>query len=268
MSAPDNPTLRAKGIYRVWSGLPRSVRRPISTVFDHLNLRSRLLGYMGLGRRDGFITMTPETPPAIYECLKRTAEAGPAGDYYEFGMFRGYSFWYAQASARRLRLDRMRFFGFDSFQGLPEPEGDESVEFARGDYACGRAEVEGYLNKYGVDWSRTTLVEGFYNESLKPELKAERGMRPAAVVLIDCDLYTSTRDVLAFIDDLLQDGTVLMFDDWNCFSGSDEAGERKAFREYLASRPQWRAEEYISFGWHGQAFVLRAAQDGAGAQSS
>jgi hypothetical protein len=36
------------------------------------------------------------------------------------GLFNGYSFWFAQTAARDRRLDTVRFFGFDSFAGLPD----------------------------------------------------------------------------------------------------------------------------------------------------
>ena len=81
-------------------------------------------------------------------------------------------------------------------------------------------------------------------------------MKPVMLALIDCDLYSSTVSVLDFLDNLLQDGSILMFDDWNCFGKSDERGERRAFREFLARHPIWRADPFVSFGWHGQSFVL------------
>jgi hypothetical protein len=155
-------------------------------------------------------------------------------------------------------LDRTRFFGFDSFQGLPKPEGvdAESTEFAERDYSASREEVKWYLDKYGVDWTRSFLIEGYYDNSLQEGLKPELEMRPVMVALIDCDLYSSTVCVLGFLDNLLQDGSILMFDDWNCFDKSDEKGERRAFREFLARHPYWRADPFVSFGWHGQSFIL------------
>lgn len=41
----------------------------------------------------------------------------------EFGLFKGYSFWYTQRMVRELKRNSMRLFGFDSFAGLPEPQG-------------------------------------------------------------------------------------------------------------------------------------------------
>jgi O-methyltransferase len=199
-----------------------------------------------------FITLCPDTPPAI----ERALAAAPDGDYYEFGLYSGYTFWYAQHVSTD---DQMRFWGFDSFVGLPKPEGvDAETKFKTGDYACSLLEVEANLVKYGRDWARTTLIKGFYDQSLTPELRSATGMKSAAVILIDCDLYASTVPVLRFMTPLLQAGTVLLFDDYNCFEASNEKGERRAFAEFLAANPQWAAETAFSFGWHGQAFVMRS----------
>ena len=69
--------------------------------------------------------------------------------------------------------------------------------------------------------------------------------RKAAVIYIDCDLYTSTVHVLDFIQDFLQRGTIIVFDDWNCFFGDPNKGERKAFREFLAKNSGLVFEEFI-----------------------
>ncbi len=204
----------------------------------------------------GFKTECPDTLPALEESLGRVAAGGPAGDYYEFGLFRGYTFWYAQRVAARVGLTSMRFWGFDSFVGVPAVTSDEAAVFRGGDYACDRRTVEANLTRYGVDWTRTSLVEGYYDTSLRHEVKVERGMGPCAVALIDCDLYESTVPVLEFLADRLQDGTVLLFDDYNCFDRSDDHGERRAFREFLAAHGEWEARPLRSFGWHGEGFTL------------
>ena len=79
------------------------------------------------------------------------------------------------------------------------------------------------------------------------------------MVLIDCDLYQSTVPVLAFLDDLLQEGSIVLFDDWYCFGDSDDRGEPRAFNEFLADHPQWTAESWIDFPVYGKAFVMRRA---------
>jgi O-methyltransferase len=203
----------------------------------------------------------PHRRMALAKSLKRLRGGSLRGDYFEFGLYRGSSFSLAQKLARRYRLPpEMRFFGFDSFQGLPEPAGvDVAGEFRKGDYACSRAEVTATLERRGVDWGRIHLVEGWYDESLTEELKSTLAPGRVGVALVDCDLYESTVPVLRFLTNLLQEGSILLFDDWNCFGRSDQMGERRAFREFLAENPRFAAEEWFTFGRRGLAFVLHEA---------
>ena len=67
----------------------------------------------------------------------------------------------------------------------------------------------------------------------------------AAVIYVDCDLYKSTVPVLKFIVPFLQRGTIIVFDDWNCFYGDPELGERKAWSEFLSANPHLKFEEFI-----------------------
>lgn len=221
-------------------------------------VRNVFLEKIGVRERSGFITLSPGGLSAIDTALERLAAKGPAGDYYEFGLYRGYTFWHAQQAARRLGLSEMRFFGFDSFEGLPEIEGQDrkSGIFIPGDYSCTKPEVERLLTTHGFDWTSAALVEGYFDRSLTPDVKVEKGMGPAALIMVDCDLYQSTVPVLAFLADRLQDGTVLIFDDWHCFSEAPDRGEPRAFREFLDSSPEWRAEHLWDYEGYGRVFVM------------
>ncbi len=216
--------------------------------------------------RQSFLTLCSGTPPVVAEAIRLTKVSG---DYYEFGVFAGFCLHRAQKEAQACGLDYMNFWGFDSFQGLPEVRGvDASTgEFKTGDYACDQETVEILLSQNGIDWSRTKLIPGWYDESLKPEIIEQFGMKPAAVVLVDCDIYSSTVPVLKFLSPLLQAGTIILFDDYNNFKASDEKGERLAFKEFLQEHSEWRATPFKTFGesniWtegpHGQSFIMEKA---------
>ena len=62
--------------------------------------------------------------------LRLVHEAGLAGrgDYYEFGIYRGYTFWYAQKTMTDLGEQRMHFIGVDSFEGLPTVRGVDAYK--------------------------------------------------------------------------------------------------------------------------------------------
>lgn len=154
------------------------------------------------------------------------------GDYLEFGVYQGTSFILAANSAARNGLEDMRFFAFDSFAGLPESEGKV---FSNGQFASSEDTFTTMITKAGVPIERVVKVKGFYNESLTREVKEKYALRRAAVVHIDCDLYSSTRDVLGFIASLVQPGTIVIFDDWSSFrdeQNPEDFGEAKAFNEW------------------------------------
>ena len=211
---------------------------------------------------DGLRTIIPHAAHrrgALVKTFRRVRATGLSGDYFEFGLYRGSTFAHAQRTAERhLPSSGMRFFGFDSFQGLPEPTGIDMAtgEFGEGDFACTVEDVRAELDRRRVDWSRVHLIEGWYEDSLTDQLKAKLGTQRVAVALVDCDLYRSTVLVLGFLESLLQEGSILLFDDWDCFGRSDHMGERRAFREFLLANPRFTSEKWIRFGRRGQGFVM------------
>jgi hypothetical protein len=201
---------------------------------------------------------------ALDRSFRRIRKERLGGDYFEFGVYRGSTFAHADRLTRRhLPCSSMRLFGFDSFQGLPSPTGMEGAtgEFLEGDFSCALPEVRENLDRRGVDWSRLHLVEGWFDETLNHDLKATLRPAPVAIALIDCDLYRSTLSVLEFLEDLLQPGSILLFDDWDCFGGRNHMGERRAFAEFLQTSTRVLAEPWIRFGRRGQGFVIHIDPD-------
>lgn len=205
--------------------------------------------------------LSPGAPAALRQALTLAKEqaSGDVGDYYEFGIYRGGSFAAAQRACRDLGIESTRFYGFDSFQGLPPVEGVDETDgiFYEGQYAAPKDAVVRNLTAEGVDWDRTTLVEGFFSESLTEETKRAHPFRRVGVALIDCDLYSSTREVLTWLESYLVDGSILLFDDWESFGDDGDLGQKRAFAEFLTEHPDIRAEPLLSFEPHGEAFVLR-----------
>lgn len=195
----------------------------------------------------------------LLDAFTMTSSAGVGGDYLEFGVYQGQTFVNAWRSAHVRGRPDMHFYAFDSFQGLPDPASsdlDRGGEFHAGQYAAGRAEFERNLRRGGVDPERVTIVEGFYDESLRDLKPREIGLESASIVWIDCDLYSSTVSVLDFVTDLVRDGTVLLFDDWYCFRARPDHGEQQACREWLERNPAIALVPYRDFHWGGRSFVV------------
>lgn len=188
----------------------------------------------------------------------------PDGDYLEFGVWKGRSFvkafhmWKAQ-HWRKGRMQRARFFAFDSFKGLPEPVDavDRSTgEFKKGDYTFSQEAFEHVLRAKKVSRDRVCIVPGWFDESLTHAVKKEQNLQQVAIAWIDCDLYASAVPVLEFLTDLIKDTAVIIFDDWYCFGGRPDRGEQKAFAEWLARHPELRAQSWYSPSWKAQSFIV------------
>ena len=208
-----------------------------------------------------FTTLSPGTPEAILKAFQilQAEQRNPFGDYYEFGLFRGYAFLKAYDHSKQLGLDDVRFYGFDSFKGLPAAEGIDTADgrFFEGQFACSKTDVEKNLAANGMDMSRTVLVEGFYEDSLTEKLHSEHGFKPASVVLLDCDYYSSTVEALAWLKPYIVDGTILLFDDWFSYGDDDQLGQPKAYEEFLGQHPDYSSEQLWRFGNHGNAYRVR-----------
>jgi O-methyltransferase len=166
------------------------------------------------------------------------------GYYFEFGCHK--------ARTMRLAWDEFHslydwtYVAFDSFEGLPEmDEIDRMPIWKKGDLKTTESSFINTVVKHGMPREKLKTIKGFYDESLTERLKEELAPAKAAVIYIDCDLYSSTSTALRFCKGFLQRGTVLVFDDWFCFCGDPERGERRAFQEFLDENPELRFQEYI-----------------------
>lgn len=161
------------------------------------------------------------------------------GDYLEFGVYRGDSLRCMYEALEAHGLHGVRLIGFDSFEGLPPlGQGDTGLPWLEGDYAYSERETRARLTQAGIDMSRVHLVKGWYSDTLTGELARELRIAKVSVIMIDCDLYSSTKEALDFCAPLIEDDVVVFFDDWDGGRGLAERGlgERRAFDEFLAER--------------------------------
>ncbi|CAN5375387.1 hypothetical protein BH20VER3_BH20VER3_02500 [soil metagenome] len=80
--------------------------------------------------------------------------------------------------------------------------------------------------------SNAELVIGWFNETLDKFLATHPG--PIKFLHIDCDLYSSTREVLEACAARLDSGSIIVFDEYFNYPGWQE-GEFKAFQEVVAA---------------------------------
>jgi hypothetical protein len=224
-----------------------------------------------------FVIPPPSTETIFYKAAHFTSAEHVGGDFLEFGVFQGRSFISAfetlqsgydvNIKATLHRADRradiqknwneMRFFAFDSFQGLPAVRSldTESKDFFEGQFTCGVDDFLKNLGTQGVDLAKVVVVPGWFQETCTAQTIAKYSIRQASIVHIDCDLYESAKIVLDFIRPILVDGTVIIFDDWYCFRGNPDLGEQRAFREWTSQLPDWTFVEFHKEGPWRNSFI-------------
>jgi hypothetical protein len=188
-----------------------------------------------------------------------------AGDYAEFGVFKGTTFAYAANLFKGL-FPLMRFLAFDSFEGLPEPQGiDKSLDnwssgFHKGQFVASEEDFTSHvLEKSGLETERLVKIKGWFNDTLTAETRQKHKIEKLAVAWIDCDLYASTVPVLEFITPLLSVGSVIVFDDWRSYRNLPDKGEQRACREWLDASPSLTLNTLLpGIGFHGIAFTVGA----------
>ena len=125
------------------------------------------------------------------------------------------------------------FFAFDSFEGLPDLEGIDSLteDFKTGQYA---ATHEVFLNRVvakGVPKERVVTVKGWFADTSNTETFERLELKKA------------------------QDGTVIIFDDWYAFKGNPNLGEQRAFREWKETVEGFTFTEYQKEGAWRNSFI-------------
>jgi len=182
------------------------------------------------------------------------------GDVLEFGTGSGASFCMLYHFLQRIDPSRKRrFFLFDSFEGLPEPAGtDAHPQWQKGAWAFDRPFVAARANRFGVDSARVTMVPGFYEKSLISAAAKALPIERAALVHIDCDLFSSTEAALRFLTPFVRTGTLVLLDDYYCYSGDPAKGEAGAFHEWVR-REGLTAAQWHPYGFQGNSYLITRA---------
>lgn len=155
----------------------------------------------------------------MYEYINSSVLHSVAIDYLEFGVFQGQSlFKWADINTE----NNSRFYGFDSFEGLPETwDGVTTSKRER------HFDVGGSIPQ--TDDSRIHFIKGLFQDTLQGFLSAYEP-HGRVVVHNDSDLYSSTLYCLTMLDSILASGSVLIFDEF--YSSSHEF---QAFYDYAVA---------------------------------
>ena len=154
----------------------------------------------------------------------RLANCSALTDVYEFGVFTGRAL-KGMTMHRKFSSRVRRFWGFDSFSGMPDehPAGAREAKLANA-FPAGTFSVAAIVSKTKsrkrpvevvnafIADARVTLLEGFFNETLcqlDDFLPSQ-----LAVLRIDSDMFLSVLQTLCCLYDRVAVGGWLIIDDW------------------------------------------------------
>lgn len=135
----------------------------------------------------------------MYSYVHETVIKGEPIDYLEFGVYRGDTIRYWT------NLDKnrtSRFFGFDSFEGLPE----KWCRTEKGTFSTGGAEPQ-------INDERVRFIKGWFQETVPPFAHGF-SVKNRLIMHLDADLYSSTMICLAHLGPVMPKGTLLFFDEF------------------------------------------------------
>jgi hypothetical protein len=157
------------------------------------------------------------------------------GHILEFGVFKG-------GTARFIakRIGQRQLHGFDSFEGLPE-------RWSGFDLGKGAFTLEGKLPSVP---DNVVLHKGWFNATLPNWVRINPG--PIAFMHIDCDIYSSTVDILYNLASQIRPGTVILFDEYFNYPNW-ENHEYKAWKEFAENN----GVSYTYLGFARQQVALR-----------
>lgn len=125
--------------------------------------------------------------------------ANEAIDYLEFGVSQGFSFrWWAN----QIKHPNARFYGFDTFEGLPESWGT----FKKGDMAAGLPQMED---------TRCHFYKGLFQDTLYGFIAEHSLEKRRKVIHLDADIFSATLFVMSNLARELRPGDILLFDEFN-----------------------------------------------------
>jgi O-methyltransferase len=194
---------KAKSVFMKW-GL-HGVVEPFSGLLSNTLYMSKLSEWRKKHPVTGYNDWYQETwdynrREKLYaEISRQEGLAGIPIDYFEFGVCGGNSFkWWLEHNTH----PQSKFFGFDTFEGLPESFG----HFQKGSMAVA-------LESLNINDTRARFYKGLFQDTLVPFLEDYRqGQRK--LIHLDADLFSATVFALSQLYRFLQDGDILLFDEF------------------------------------------------------
>jgi len=139
----------------------------------------------------------------VHQLLRMIADV--PGDTAECGVYKGATSYLICKANEQSPAAKRTHFVFDSFEGLSDPSELDGTHWHKGDLSVGEAVVMDNLREF----RDVKLMKGWI-----PARFGEVADRRFAFVHVDVDLYEPTRDSIEFFYPRLNEGGILLIDDF------------------------------------------------------
>jgi len=207
---------KIKGLFFVLR-MDRFIPAHIFNFFAHIAELSKWISIHKKNNKNDFYSFSFDYSrrESLYEQIIKEHNLDSNIDYIEFGVSKGYSFrWWIN----KITNKNARFYGFDTFTGLPEDWG----LFKQGDMGNGNAPPE-------IDDDRHEFFQGLFQQTLLPFLSNYEN-KNRKIIHMDADIYSATLYVLTLLTPYIKPGDIIIFDEFNV-----PLHEFKAFSEWTKS---------------------------------
>lgn len=178
------------------------------------------------------------------------------GDYLQFGISRGHSKAYTHRVVSRLNVGQIKLFGFDSFDRMPSASGSEDLNTLKpGQFTSSMEETRAFLKVAKIDRGETHVIKGQFTDTLTNETTQKYRIEKVSIILIDCDIYSATKNALNYSWPFISDYAVVFFNNWR---DDISFGEYKAYSEFLnENRLRLRSDSLGTYRPAGMIFLLK-----------
>ncbi len=179
-----------------------------------------------------------------------------SGGYFEFGVYEGTSLYTAVQIHKKIKSNIHRnFYGFDSFDSGFKYFDKRDVHpfFKEGDFVSSYDKVK----KRFLSFKNVKLIKGYFEETVANGKGHNiHGHDKCAIIFIDCDLMHPSSIALDYIKPLLQEGSIIIIDDYFAYKGKEGFGTYGAFRKFLQENSNIKVRDFSDYGYGGKSFIV------------
>ena len=145
----------------------------------------------------------------------------------------------------------MKFYGFDSFEGFGSlEEVDEHPFYTDVNFSTNYQKVYARINKL-VNDNNFLLVKGFFDDTLTEKCITDK----SRIIFIDSDTYSSAKMAIEYTQKSIQEGTIIILDDYYSYKGSLKKGVAGAIKEF-SEKQNITLRQIDSYGMGGVIVIV------------